>query len=71
MGGGRNTRHRLEMVLPARAALRLVARKASSTPATGYYQRHVEQEKTVLDRAFCDPDAKIAPATVRVAREVS
>jgi len=71
MGGWRNTRHRLEMVLPARAALRLVARKASSTPATGYYQRHVEQEKTVLDRAFCDPDAKIAPAPVRVAREVS
>jgi 2-oxoglutarate dehydrogenase E1 component len=52
MGGWRNLRHRLEGVLPEGAVLYLVARKASSTPATGFYQLHVDQEKQLIERAF-------------------
>src|SRR5205823_14640717 len=42
MGAWRNTRHRIEAVLPEGAGLRAVARKAAPTPATGYYRMHVE-----------------------------
>ncbi len=52
MGAWRAIRHRLEAVLPAEAALRLVARSSAASPATGYYQRHVEQEKALIDEAF-------------------
>jgi 2-oxoglutarate dehydrogenase E1 component len=52
MGAWRNTRHRIEAARPAGVTLRLVARKASPTPATGYYKKHVEQERDLLERAF-------------------
>jgi len=52
MGAWRSTRHRLEGILPPGARLRLVARKASPTPATGYYHVHVEQERALLERAL-------------------
>ncbi|TMQ64623.1 MAG: hypothetical protein E6K78_08885 [Candidatus Eisenbacteria bacterium] len=54
MGAWRNTRHRLEDVLPEGAALSLAARETSPTPATGYYTKHVEQENAVLDRALAE-----------------
>jgi 2-oxoglutarate dehydrogenase E1 component len=54
MGGWRATRHRLEAILPDGASLSLVARKASPTPATGYYTKHVEQERMLLDRALAE-----------------
>jgi 2-oxoglutarate dehydrogenase E1 component len=55
MGGWRHLRHRIEGAVQHRTPVRLVARKAASTPATGYYQKHVEQEKELLDRALSAP----------------
>jgi len=52
MGAWRSTRHRIEAILPRGATLRLVARKASPTPATGYYHMHVEQERILIERAL-------------------
>ena len=63
MGAWRNTRHRLEGVLPAGATLRLVARKAAPTPATGYYPMHAEQEAQLVDRAFREGSPGEAPRT--------
>jgi 2-oxoglutarate dehydrogenase E1 component len=54
MGAWRSTRHRLETILPEGASLSLAARKASPSPATGYYTKHVEQERALLDRAFAE-----------------
>jgi 2-oxoglutarate dehydrogenase E1 component len=54
MGAWRAIRHRLEAILPEGASLSLVARKASPTPATGYYAKHVEEERTLLDRALAE-----------------
>jgi 2-oxoglutarate dehydrogenase E1 component len=54
MGAWRAIRHRLEAILPDGAALSLIARKASPTPATGYYAKHVEEERTLLDRALAE-----------------
>jgi 2-oxoglutarate dehydrogenase E1 component len=69
MGAWRHLRHRLEGVLPAGAALSLVARKASPTPATGFYALHVEEEKELLDRALAEVGALPArpPALGRAA----
>jgi 2-oxoglutarate dehydrogenase E1 component len=55
MGAWRNTRHRIEAARPAGVVLRLVARKASPTPATGYYKKHVDQERDLIERAFAPP----------------
>ncbi len=55
MGAWRNTRHRIEAVRPAEAMLRLVARKASPSPATGYYKKHVDQERDLIERALGAP----------------
>jgi 2-oxoglutarate dehydrogenase E1 component len=64
MGAWRNLRHRLEAVLPLGAVLKIVARKAAPTPATGYYGMHVEQEKLLIDRAFSQARAaSVLPAT--------
>jgi len=54
MGAWRSTRHRIEGILPPGARLRLVARKAAPTPATGNYHVHVEQEHALLQRAFAE-----------------
>jgi 2-oxoglutarate dehydrogenase E1 component len=65
MGAWRSTRHRLEAILPEGAVLSRVAREDSPTPATGYYQLHVEQEKRLLEEAFraapASPTAAAAP----------
>jgi 2-oxoglutarate dehydrogenase E1 component len=52
MGAWRNTRHRIEATLPEGATLRLVARKAAPSPATGYYPMHVQQERQLVERAL-------------------
>jgi len=62
MGGWSHLRHRLEAVLPEGASLRMVARKASSTPATGYYAMHVEQERVLVDRALAEAETPAIPA---------
>jgi 2-oxoglutarate dehydrogenase E1 component len=63
MGAWRSTRHRIEGVLPPGTRLRLVARKASPTPATGNYHVHVEQERALLERALAEfGPARKAPA---------
>jgi 2-oxoglutarate dehydrogenase E1 component len=54
MGAWRSTRHRIEAILPQGAVLSVVARKASPTPATGYYPMHVDQERVLLERALAD-----------------
>jgi 2-oxoglutarate dehydrogenase E1 component len=64
MGAWRGIRHRLEGVLPADAALSLVARKASPTPATGFYALHAEEERELLDRAL----AEVGALPTRVSR---
>jgi 2-oxoglutarate dehydrogenase E1 component len=65
MGAWRSTRHRLEAILPEGATLALIAREDAPTPATGYYQMHVDQEKALLERAFRAPAAPVAPARHR------
>jgi 2-oxoglutarate dehydrogenase E1 component len=52
MGAWRATRHRLEAILPPGLRLRLVARRAAPTPATGNYHVHLEQERMLLERAL-------------------
>ncbi|HEY3215711.1 MAG TPA: 2-oxoglutarate dehydrogenase E1 component [Candidatus Eisenbacteria bacterium] len=69
MGAWRDTRHRLEDALPEGAALSLVARKASPTPATGYYTKHVEEERTLLDRALAEVGVRPARAAGRARPE--
>ncbi len=62
MGAWRHLRHRIEEVLPMGVALRVVARGEASTPATGYYHMHVEQEKELIVEAFAaDVDPKAPP----------
>ena len=61
MGAWRCVRHRIESILPEGSTLRLVARKASPTPATGFYARHVAQERALVERAL----AEAGPAPTR------
>ena len=67
MGAWRHVRHRLEGILPDGATLRMVARKASPSPATGYYPTHVEQERVLIERAFLEAGA----AESRQPREIA
>ena len=62
MGGWRHLRHRLEGALEHRLPVRVVARKAAPTPASGYYQKHVEQEQELLDRALSAPASDLRTA---------
>jgi 2-oxoglutarate dehydrogenase E1 component len=55
MGAWRALRHGLEAVLPEEATLRLVARLSAASPATGYYKRHADEEKELVDDAFEPP----------------
>jgi 2-oxoglutarate dehydrogenase E1 component len=65
MGAWRGTRHRLENILPPGMRLRLVARKAAPSPATGYYRVHVEQEQRLVERALAEfAPARATPAPV-------
>jgi 2-oxoglutarate dehydrogenase E1 component len=57
MGAWRALRHRIEGVLPAGAALSLVARKASPTPAVGFYTLHAEEEKELVNRSLAEVGA--------------
>ena len=77
MGAWRSTRHRIEPLLPPDATLRLVARKAAPSPATGYYPLHVEQERRLVERALAverpdsDPDAPASGAPSTIGRAMS
>jgi 2-oxoglutarate dehydrogenase E1 component len=62
MGAWRGIRHRIEASLPDAATLRHATRASAASPATGYYLKHVEQEKTLLDLAFGDADGIQADA---------
>lgn len=64
MGGWRNLRHRIESVLPEGAVLRLLSRRGSPTPATGYYHMHIEQERLLLERALAAPDPEARARTL-------
>jgi 2-oxoglutarate dehydrogenase E1 component len=66
MGAWRALRHRIEGVLPAGASLSLVARKASPTPAVGFYAMHSEEEKELVDRSL----AEVGALPMRRARPV-
>jgi len=59
MGAWRALRHRLEGALPEGATLRRVSRRSAASPATGYFVRHTEQEKELVDEAF-EPGAGAA-----------
>ncbi len=63
MGAWRHVRHRVEGILPEGAGLSFAARKASASPATGYYAKHVEEEKALLEKALCE----VGALTTRVA----
>jgi 2-oxoglutarate dehydrogenase E1 component len=65
MGAWRALRHRIEGVLPADGTLSLVARKASPTPAVGFYAAHAEEEKELVDRSLAEVGA--VPVTGRPA----
>ena len=64
MGAWRHIRHRLEEVLTSDARLALVSREASPTPATGYYQIHVDQEQGLIEQAFSAPGSLPAVAPI-------
>ena len=66
MGGWRAMRHRIDGVLPTGANLARISRPAASSPATGYYAIHQQQEQQILAEAFETPAA--APAAARPAR---
>jgi 2-oxoglutarate dehydrogenase E1 component len=71
MGAWRALRHRLEGVRPEGAVLHLAARKAASTPATGFYTLHVEQERQLIERAFREGGPGAAPRSPRSPRRAS
>jgi len=73
MGAWRCLRHRIESILPEGASLKLVARKASPTPATGFYARHVAQEQALVHRSLAEAGhaPPRAPAGERATSEPS
>jgi 2-oxoglutarate dehydrogenase E1 component len=69
MGAWRNLRHRLEALLPEGATLRVVTRPSSASPATGSHQRHIAQEKALIDEAFEPPAPQRATDRPKARRE--
>jgi len=65
MGAWRHVRDALDAVLPAAASLRMVARAAAASPATGYYAMHQAQEKLLLDQSVGESAATPPPARRR------
>jgi 2-oxoglutarate dehydrogenase E1 component len=70
MGAWRHLRHRLEAVLPERAVLTEITRRAAPTPATGWYPKHVEQENALIDEALRSAEVRDTsrPGTLRPRR---
>ncbi|MCC6349877.1 MAG: 2-oxoglutarate dehydrogenase E1 component [Candidatus Eisenbacteria bacterium] len=66
MGGWRAMRHRIDGVRPAGTDFRRISRPAASSPATGYYGMHQQQEQQLLAEAFgatvVDRDSEGRPA---------
>jgi 2-oxoglutarate dehydrogenase E1 component len=52
MGAWRNTRHRLEGVLPEGVRLDYAGRAAAASPATGSHHVHEEEEAALVEAAF-------------------
>jgi len=52
MGGWRAMRHRIDGVTPPGVDLRRVSRPSASSPATGWYALHQQQEQQILAEAF-------------------
>ncbi len=52
MGAWRHLRHRFEASLPEGRRLRVAARQDASTPASGFYGMHQQQEQALLAEAF-------------------
>jgi 2-oxoglutarate dehydrogenase E1 component len=65
MGAWRHLRHRLEGVLPEGGTLLAIARGEASTPATGYYHMHIEQEKELIMKAFAPVESAPRPRAAR------
>lgn len=57
MGAWRHLRTPLEAVLPAGARLTRVSRPDASSPATGFYAMHQQQEQALLSGALEDGPA--------------
>ncbi len=52
MGGWRAMRHRIDGVTPPGVDFRRVSRPSASSPATGWYALHQQQEQQILAEAF-------------------
>ncbi len=52
MGAWRHLRHRFERALPEGRVLRVAARQDASTPASGFYGMHQQQEQALIAEAF-------------------
>jgi 2-oxoglutarate dehydrogenase E1 component len=52
MGGWRAMRHRIDGVTPKGADFARISRPSASSPASGYYGLHLQQEQQILAEAF-------------------
>jgi 2-oxoglutarate dehydrogenase E1 component len=52
MGAWRHLRHRFDRALPEGRTLRVAARQDASTPASGFYGMHQQQEQALIADAF-------------------
>jgi 2-oxoglutarate dehydrogenase E1 component len=52
MGAWRHLRHRFDRTLPEGRTLRVAARQDASTPASGFYGMHQQQEQALIAEAF-------------------
>lgn len=68
MGGWRAMRHRIDGVTPAGARFTRVSRPSASSPATGYYLLHQQQERQILAEAFEPGETAEAAIPERPAR---
>ena len=62
MGAWRQLRHRLEAILPPGRRLSFVARRSASSPATGFYATHQQQEAALIEHAL-GAAAPVAPGS--------
>jgi len=64
MGGWRHLRHRLEAVLSPAHRLSFVARRSASSPATGFYATHQQQEVALIEHALGTSEPAARPQNV-------
>jgi len=70
MGGWRAMRHRIDGVTPPGVDFRRLSRPSASSPATGYYGLHQQQEQQILAEAFetAAPSGAASPRPARPAK---